>query len=373
MRDFSRCEKIAVKAGTSILTSEEGHFSQNKLEKLGSQVQSLLESGKKVTLISSGAIGSGMDVVGLKKRPKKMSILQACAAIGQGKLIHAYEKFFSRHGVHTAQILLTRDGLEQRDRFLKARLTLAELLRMKVLPIVNENDTVATDEIKFGDNDVLSVQVAHLMQADLLIVLSDVDGFYLRDGSRVRQVDSIDEIDRELVKHLKGKAGEKTVGGMKAKLEAARMAMRLGTPLLIVNGHQEGVLQKALRGEDVGTLFIAGKGNRNAREKWIAFSAARKGMLTVDDGAYRALQKGNNSLLARGIVKTRGEFRPRDVVELETSDGTVFGRGVVRYASSDLSQILGKKSHEIKEIIGHKGQDEVIHRNDLVIWETAVL
>jgi glutamate 5-kinase len=260
MRDrLKNCQKIAIKAGTSILTSPGGKISNKNLARLGQQILSLRKQKKQVVLISSGAIAYGMESVGFKKRPKEMPVLQACAAVGQGKLMYAYEQFFSRHGIHTAQLLLTRDGLEDRARFMAARRTLNELLEMKTLPIVNENDTVATEEIAFGDNDILSVHVSHLVDADLLIILSDVDGFYLQDGTRVRDVASEHEIDHELVRHLRDSQKEKTVGGMRAKLKAARVAMGFNVPLLIVNGHEKNILQRALNGEDVGTLFRPSK------------------------------------------------------------------------------------------------------------------
>ncbi len=361
-------KRIVIKAGTSILASGGGSFSPKNLARLGTEIIALARKKRQIVLVSSGAIALGMEVSGIPERPKKMASLQACAAIGQGKLMHAYEQFFAKRGVHTAQILLTRDGLEDRSRFLKARQTLEELLKMKTLPIVNENDTVATDEIAFGDNDILSVQVAHLIQADLLVILSDVDGFYLKDGSRVRQVVSEQEIDQELVKHLQDRRKVKTVGGMKAKLEAARVAMRLGVPLWLVNGHEEGIISRALHGKDVGTLFLPGPVSKNAREKWIAFSAKRQGTVQVDEGAFQALKSEKRSLLARGIVKVRGDFKRGDVVELEAGSGKVFGRGVVQYSSKELSQIAGKKSGEINAILGYKHRDEVIHRNDLVLW-----
>jgi len=368
MRDFKRCGRITIKAGTSILTLPGGTFSKKKFEGLGTQILELMRGGKQVILVSSGAIGFGMEVCGFKQRPREMAVLQACAAIGQGKLMHAYEQFFSKAALHTGQILLTRDGLEDRSRFLKVRQTFEELLNRKILPIVNENDTVATEEIAFGDNDVLSVHVAHLVQADLLVILSDVDGFYLKDGSRVREVSSEDEIDHELVKHLRIKSNEKTVGGMKSKLEAAKVAMRLGLPLLIVNGHEERIVSRALEGEDVGTLFLPGQGGKSSRKKWIAFAAARCGILVVDDGAYRVLRGENRSLLASGIVKVTGPFDRKDVVEIANAQGKVFGRGIVRYSSRELAQIAGKKSESIKEILGYKYGDEIIHRNDLVVW-----
>ena len=365
---LKHCRKIAIKAGTSILTSKQGNFSQKQLAGLGHEILRSMSDQKEVVLVSSGAIALGMEVSGIKKRPQEMAKLQACAAIGQGKLMYAYEQFFAKRGLHTAQLLLTRDGLEDRSRFLKARQTLKELLKMRVLPIVNENDTIATEEIAFGDNDILSVHVAHLIESDLLMILSDVDGFHLKDGTRVRLVSSEEEIDQELIRHLKEKVSEKTVGGMKAKLEAARVAMRLGIPLLIVDGHCEGIMAKVLAGEDVGTLFLSGKEHKDARKNWIAFSAKRQGTIIVDPGAYKALNRDKRSLLASGILRLKGDFEQGDVVELENSEGRIFGRGVVRYASRELMQITGKKSHEIKTILGYKYQDEVIHRNDLVVW-----
>lgn len=256
---LKNCQRIAIKAGTSILTSSGGKISDANLERLGHQVLRLMRQKKQIVLVSSGAIAYGMESSRLKKRPKEMPKLQACAAIGQGKLMTAYERYFSRHGVHTAQVLLTRDGLEDRQRFLAARHTLRELFRMKALPIVNENDTVTTEEIAFGDNDILSVHVSHLIDADLLIILSDVDGFYLDNGERLRDVASAAEIENDLVRHLRDSKKEKTVGGMRAKLKAARVAMGYGIPLLMVNGHKEDILERALNGEDVGTLFRPGK------------------------------------------------------------------------------------------------------------------
>ena len=257
---LKKCGRIVVKAGTSILTGEDDRISGKNLARVGSEILELIRQKKQPVLVSSGAIAFGMQAAGLKRRPQSMAPLQACAAIGQGKLMQAYEYFFSSRGVHAAQLLLTRDGLETPKRFLAARHTFEELFRMKAVPVVNENDTVATEEIAFGDNDVLSVQVAHVIHADLVILLSDVDGFTLTDGSRIREVSSEEEIDRELVKHLKDTRKEKTVGGMRAKLAAARTAMRLGLPLVIVNGHEDRVVQRTLAGEDLGTLFMKGKG-----------------------------------------------------------------------------------------------------------------
>ncbi len=369
MREIlKKSRRIVIKAGTSILTGKDGKISSRNLERLGLDILALRKQKKEVVLVSSGAIAFGMEAINHTDRPKEMPELQACAAIGQGRMMHAYEKFFSAKKVLTAQILLTRDGLEARPRFLAARRTFQELFARKVLPIVNENDTVTTEEIAFGDNDILSVHVAHLVGADLLVILSDVDGFYLKDGSRIRNVESEAEIDGKLVRHLRDTRKAKTVGGMRAKLKAAHVSMGLGLPLMIVNGHEAGIVEKALKGQDVGTLFFPSGEGKSARKKWIAYSAARCGALRLDDGAFEALRGKNKSLLASGIMKASGSFQRGDVVELESKEGCVFGRGVVRYSSAELEKISGKKSHEIQEILGYKLQDEVIHRNDLVIW-----
>jgi len=363
------CRRIVIKAGTSILTSPKGAFSRRRLSRVCGDIFSLVENGREIVLVSSGAIGLGMEVSNISKRPKEMPRLQACAAIGQGKLMHAYEQYFARRKMHTAQVLLTRDGLERRDRFLLASRAMNELIKMKVLPIVNENDTVSIEEIAFGDNDRLSVHVAHLVKADLVILLSDVDGFFLKDGSRIRLVNSKREIEEELVKHVSDRRKEKNVGGMKAKLQAATIAMRLGIPLLIMNGHKQGLIEKALNGEDVGTLFMPGEEKRSARQMWISFSAPRKGSVSVDEGAYDALCHRKVSLLPRGITEFQGIFEKGSVVELKNHKGRIFGRGVIKYSHDELAQIAGKRSSEIQGILGYKYNDELIHRNDMVIWD----
>jgi len=360
-------KKIVIKIGTSILRTLGESFSHKEHARVCQEIHALIKKGRRPVLVSSGAIALGMKSCGFKKRPKLMAELQACAAIGQGKLMHAYESFFAKKKVHTAQLLLTRDGLEDRERFLCARNTLETLLKRNILPIVNENDTVAVEEIAFGDNDILSVHVAHLVGADLLINLSDAEGFLLKDGTRVREVASEDEIDNKLVMHLADKKREETVGGMRAKLKAARVAMRLGIPFMIVNGHKPHILQEIIDGKDVGTLFISSGAPKDMRHKWIAFSAPRRGSVSVDAGASQALM-AKKSLLPGGIVKVQGNFEAGDVVEIEALCGKVIGRGVVHYGSRDIARIAGKRTNEVRAILGAKSRDEVIHRNDLVIW-----
>ncbi|MFH0984014.1 MAG: glutamate 5-kinase [Candidatus Omnitrophota bacterium] len=360
-------QKIVIKIGTSILKTHGESFSHKEHARVCQEIFTLIRKGRRPVLVSSGAIALGMKSCGFKKRPKAMAELQACAAIGQGKLMHAYETFFAKKKVHTAQLLLTRDGLEDRKRFLCARNTLETLLKLSILPIVNENDTIAVEEIAFGDNDILSVHVAHLVGADLLINLSDAEGFLLKDGTRVREVTSEDEIDNKLMAHLADKKREETVGGMRAKLKAAQVAMRLGIPFMIVNGHNPKILQDIVDGKDVGTLFIASGPKKDLRRKWIAFSAPRSGGIVVDDGACQALL-AKKSLLSGGIVKVQGSFNAGQVVELEALTGKILGRGVVRYNSRDLGRIAGKRTREAESILGKNSCDEVVHRNDLVIW-----
>ena len=363
---LKKARRIVLKAGTSILTSPTGLFMKGAVARLGKEIVALRNERREVVLVSSGAIAFGMETLGFQQRPADLGRLQACAAVGQGKLMRAYEEFFSRQGLHTAQILLTRDGLEVRNRFLNAKRTLEELFALGVIPIVNENDTVATEEIAFGDNDLLSVWVATLVRADLLILLSDVDGFYLKDGSRIRTVEEWRQIEK-LDPHVKERKRAQTVGGMKAKLAAAKLAMQSGIPTLLVNGHQKNIMGRALAGEDVGTLFMAGERKRTARENWIAFSAPKKGTLFVDRGAYEALTDARKSLLPRGVVKSQGRFHRGEVVEL-ACESRIFGRGLVQYSSDELAKISGRKTDEIQALLGYKHTDEVIHRNNLVVW-----
>ena len=363
---LKNAKRLVIKVGSSLVTNQGQGLDHAALARWVEQIAALKKRGKEVLLVSSGAIAEGMQRLGWPKRPHSMHELQAAAAVGQMGLIQAYESCFRKFGLHTAQILLTRDGLESRNRSLNAKRTLEDLFSLKALPIVNENDTVATEEIAFGDNDLLSVWVATLVDADLLIILSDVDGFYLADGSRIRAVEEWGQIEK-LSSHLRDEKKAKTVGGMKAKLSAARLAMQSGIPILLVNGHEKNILQQVMAGEDVGTLFAAGEKKRTARENWIAFSAPKKGTLMVDKGACQALVEGQKSLLARGILRFQGKFNRGDVVEL-CHESQIFGRGVVGYSSDEIAKIVGRKTNEIETALGYKHKDEVVHRNDLVVW-----
>lgn len=359
-------KRWVVKVGTSTLSSSDGHFSHAQLDQIAAQVVSLLRQKIQVVLVSSGAIALGMETLGLTRRPKLLPELQACAAIGQGKLMKAYETVFSKQGFHTAQILLTRDEFENRSRYLNAKNTMASLLKMNILPIVNENDTIATEEIKFGDNDMLAAQVANLAAADLIVFLSDIDGFYLNDRTLIRKIESPAQL-KEYARHIQPKKSEKTAGGMKTKFEAAEVAMRSGIPIVLANGRDEHVMERILQGEEVGSLFFPSAQKSSARKKWLAHSAQAKGVITVDRGAYRALVESKKSLLAGGVIGSNGSFRAGDLVEIQDDAGGVFARGLVNYSSEELAQIQGRKSAEIRLILGMRRREELIHRNNLVL------
>lgn len=358
--------RIVVKVGASVLTAGGEKISKTSVERVAEEVLGLMRDGCQVVLVSSGAIACGMEALGLKARPKELPRLQACAAIGQGKLMKLYEDFFSRHQFHTAQVLLTRDGLQDRERYLNTRNTINTLLRMGILPVVNENDTVATEEIRFGDNDILSALVSSLAEADLLVILSDVDGFYLKDRTRVDSIVSLSQIDQELKKHLVVHNRAKTTGGMEAKLQAARFAMQSGVPMVIASGLKAGVLRRIVDGEPVGTCFLAGSKKRAQRKNWLAFSSA-KGEVVVDGGAERALVASGRSLLPSGIVKVSGSFQLGDAVRIMDRRGYEIGRGLVNYSREEIETIRGRKTQEIRSLLGYKYYDEVIHRDNLVI------
>lgn len=367
-QQFHKAKRWVIKIGTSTLTTAEGHFSSRHLENVVAQVIMLLRRSIQVILVSSGAIALGMDTLKRAKRPKVLSELQACAAIGQGKLMKAYEAAFSDQGFHAAQILLTQDGLQDRQRYVNAKNTIEALLQMGAVPVVNENDTVATEEIRFGDNDILAAQVANLVEASLLVFLSDIGGLYLKDQTLIRQIRSPEEL-KEYAAHVRPKRNEKTAGGMKSKLKAAHVAMRSGIPIVLANGRDERIVERILKGEEVGSLFFPAAQKTNSWRRWLAHSAASKGMLIVDTGAHRALAEAKRSLLAGGVLRCSGNFKLGDVVELADESGHVFARGLIHYSRDELMKIKGRKTKEIDSILGYKRSDELIHRNNLVFLE----
>ncbi len=363
---IKQAKRIVVKVGSSILCDAKGHFSKTRAQIICSELSYLLKQNKKVVLVSSGSVACGMDMLHLKKRPSELPMLQACAAIGQGKLMKVYEDYFVKRKLHTAQMLLTQDILHDRMRYLNTRNTLLSLIKLRALPIVNENDTVATDEIKFGDNDRLSAMVALIMGADLVINLSNVEGVLGSNQRVIGSVSSSSELSK-LTHHLFDEVNQKTVGGMKSKLEAARVLMQSGTPMIIADGKNGKILEQIINGEDVGTLFMPSDKKTSVTRSWLIHSASTKGLIQVDRGAYDALKNHGKSLLPSGIVSSRGNYKAGDAVQISYGAKNIFARGLTHFSSEEVKQIKKRKTSEIKDILGYKFYDEVVHRDNLVL------
>lgn len=365
-------KRIVLKIGSSILVDAEGRLDAKRFRALASEVAWLRSQGRQVVLVSSGAIAGGMKRLGFKKKPTMIPQLQAIAAAGQTALMHEYEKAFAKHDLLPAQILLTREDLSNRRRYLNARHAIGELLRLGVVPIINENDTVAAHEIKVGDNDNLSALVANLVEGDLLIILTDIDGVYDADPrirKDARRLPLIENIDATLRQGASDTLRAGSTGGMRTKLEAAEKAVHFGSAVVIAPGHLAKVVQKILAGEDVGTLIVPKEmGDRlSARKHWLAYTLRSAGALVVDAGARAALAERGKSLLPSGICALEGSFHQGDPVDLKEEGGAPFARGLTSYSSQELSLILGRKTTEIEKILGYKYFDEVIHRDDLVL------
>jgi glutamate 5-kinase len=368
--DLKNCRRIVVKVGTSTLTHPNGQLNLGRMERIVRELSDLHNQDKEVLLVSSGAIGTGANRMGFKKVPRTLPEKQALAAIGQGALLHMYEKLFAEYGKVVAQVLLTREDLDERMRYLNATNTLLAILNMQVIPIINENDTVVVEEIKFGDNDMLSTVVANIVDADLLIILSDVDGFYDLDP-RIHQEAclqyEIEEITEEMESNSTNRGIAFSSGGMLTKLRGARVCMTVGIPMIIANSAEPNVIRRLIAGEKLGTLFIPREEKMQARKKWIAFGTVPHGKLTVDAGAASALLKKGKSLLASGITAVEGDFERGTVVAVMTGDEQEIARGMTNYSGGEIKRIAGRKSSDIARILGEKDYDEVIHRNNLWI------
>lgn len=367
------CGRIVVKVGTSTLTHANGQLNLGRMERLVRELADIHNQDIEVLLVSSGAIGTGANRMGLKQVPRTLPEKQALAAIGQGALLHMYEKFFAEYGKTVAQVLLTREDLDERMRYLNATNTLLAILGMDVIPIINENDTVVVEEIKFGDNDMLSSLIATIVNADLLIILSDVDGFYDHDprvDDLAQLVNEVYEITTEMEGNSTNRGIAFSSGGMLTKLKGAKVCMASGIPMVIANSTERNVLRRILAGERLGTLFIPREEKLQARKKWIAFGTVLHGAVTIDTGAANALLKRGKSLLASGIVDVEGDFGRGTVVAVLGADGREIARGMVNYGAEEIRMIAGKRSSDIEKILGEKDYDEVIHRNNL--WVECV-
>src|SRR5277367_1364527 len=374
MTPLESARRLVVKIGSSILVDEtRGEIRRDWLETLSDDVARLHKGGCEVVVVSSGAIRLGRTHFKLPPGPLKLEESQAAAATGQIQLAHAYQEALARHGITVAQVLLTLDDSEERRRYLNARQTMATLLAMKAVPVINENDTVATDEIRFGDNDRLSARVAEMISADTLVLLSDIDGLYTGDprlDSSARFIPEIREITPAIEAMGGSAASELSNGGMATKLIAGRIAMAAGCRMAIADGRAVGALGALIDGKARCSWFLPeyenGASPLSARKKWIKGSLKTAGALTVDDGAVRALSAGK-SLLPAGVTSIEGEFKRGDVVDVKDNKGHVLARGLVAYAAEDARRIAGRKSAEIEKLLGFRGRDEMVHRDDLVV------
>lgn len=359
-----------VKLGTSTIAYPNGKLNLGHLQKLVRQMADIVNEGREVIVVTSGAIGVGSSRLGLRERPKTIPEKQAVAAVGQGLLMETYERLFSEYGQVVAQVLLTREDVTERVRHLNSRHTLIQLLRFGVVPIVNENDTVAVDEIKFGENDTLSSLVAALVGADLLILLSDVPGLHSADPRRfrdARRIPVVTEITPEVEALGGGPGCPLGSGGMATKIQAARIATLSGVTMVIADGAEENIIRRVLDGQDVGTVFLPADHALGSRKRWIAFYQQAQGDIIVDDGAARALVEDGKSLLPIGIVGVKGYFEEGDLVRMVDSEGREVARGLANYSSEDVSLIKGLPTSLIEERLGHKYYDEVVHRDNLVL------
>ncbi len=367
---LSNYGRLVVKVGSSLLADGNGRLDRHWLETLAYDIASLHRDGREVLIVSSGAIAIGSSVLGINKRRARLEDLQAAAAAGQVQLVHAYQEILGTHGIVAAQVLLTPEDTENRRRFLNARGTLARLLERKVVPIINENDTVATEEIRYGDNDRLAARVAQLVMADALVLLSDVDGLYTADPGRDAEAEHIPEVSR-ITDELQAMAGETRSdvgsGGMATKVQAARIATHAGCSTIIASGTIEHPLQALGTGARC-TVFRAEGTPAAARKQWLAGALEVRGELAVDDGAVSALRNGK-SLLPVGVIGVSGNFRRGDVVSISGPDGRELGRGLAEYSDDEANRLSGCQSEQIEERLGYRGRAVMVHRDDLVLFD----
>lgn len=369
IQQLKKARRLVVKVGTGLLAYPDGRLNIFRLERLSRELAAVTNAGRQVVLVSSGAVGAGMGRLGLSRKPRTLPEKQAAAAVGQGILMHMYEKLFAEYGNNVAQVLLTRADLSDRGRFLNARHTLLKLLQYRVIPIVNENDTVAVDEIRFGDNDTLSALVSVLVDADLLVLLTDTAGLYTanpKTDPKAVRIEVITDFTPEIENLAGGGTSALGTGGVTTKLAAAQMAMNSGITMVIANGSEDRVVERTLEGEMLGTLF-APHSHLAGRKRWIAYAQAPQGSIVVDGGAAEAILKRGKSLLPAGVLEACGEFETGAVVSVLDPAGREFARGIANYGAGDLLLIKGRHSGEIAAALGRKDYDEVIHRDNLCL------
>jgi glutamate 5-kinase len=366
---LKEAKTVVVKVGTRILTHGTGKLNFRMMEKVVRELADLKNQGINVMFVSSGAVGAGIGKLGLERKPQTTQEKQAVAAVGQGLLIQMYEKLFGEYGLVVAQVLLTRDDFNDRGRYLNSRNTLQTLMGFGVVPIINENDTVSVEGIEFGDNDTLSALVASLMDADLLVLLTDIDGLYSGnpkdDGAEL--VGMVEQLTPEVKKWAGAAKDALGTGGMVTKLMAAEIAMNSGVPMVIANGREKDVLQRVIDGEEMGTLFCASGKCLDGRKRWIAYGQSAQGRIVVDGGARKALAQDGKSLLPSGILDVSGSFEEGDMVAIQDAEGIEFARGLVNYNARELKQIKGMRTEKAAEKL-QKPCSEAIHRNNMVVY-----
>lgn len=362
-------KRIVIKIGSNILASAEQGLNIRRLRALVKDISEVIDAGHEVVIVSSGAVAAGLKKLNLKKKPDDIKLKQAAAAIGQSSLMWAYEDNFSKFDKKVAQLLLTRNDIANRLRYINAKNTIFTLMSYGVIPLINENDPVAVDEIKFGDNDMLAALTAGLVEADILIILSDVEGLYSKDPSKKgsKIIKHVDIITQKIVKMAMGKSSAVGTGGMYSKLLAAKQANDHGIPVVIMSGKKGSLLPRFINGKAVGSYFEPKKERLSSKKGWIAYGVRTKGSIRLDDGAVKALTEMGRSLLPSGIAGVEGGFEVGDYIKCLNSDGKKIAKGLTNYSSKDLEQIKGKKTSEIEKILGYKYSDEVIHRDNLVI------
>lgn len=369
---FDNLKTVVVKVGTRILTNDDNSLSEPSMAHLVEQIAGLQDRGLAVVLVTSGAVGLGMGVLGYTLRPTELAEKQACAAIGQIRLMHRYSELFAARGRAVAQILLSAEDFRDKTRFNNIRHTVSTLLGKGVIPIINENDTITTDEIKVGDNDKLSADVAHFLEADLLVILSDEEGLFDKNPkahANAKRLDLVERVTPEIMALAEEKPGSRvSVGGMKAKLVAIRQATEAGTPCVLARGWRV-QLGDIVQGEVNGTLFMPKLNSIKRTKRWLAYVSRARGQVILDAGGAKAVRTGRVSLLPAGIREVKGQFQPGDFVELATLEGEILGRGRTAYSAEEVRKIKGLKSGRIAEVLGRQGPDEVIHRDRLVVYD----
>lgn len=364
-----RVRRVVIKIGSTVVASRKAGVNQGRIRALSDEFAWLRARGVEVIVVTSGAVAAGMGRLGLSEKPKTIELKQAAASVGQSALIRMYEKNLARHGISVGQMLLTGADLTDRRRFLNARNTLNKLIELGVIPVINENDTVSVEELKFSDNDNLAAQVSNLAGADTLVILSDVDGLFDKDPANkdARLIPEVSSVTSEVEKMAGGSCSVLGTGGMSSKLSAAKKAAAAGAACFIINGKRPQNIRDLFEGLAVGTLIMPDEESLSSKKHWIAFTTRGNGKIIVDDGAARAILAKGKSLLPSGIRAIEGRFKAGDAVDVCREDGSPIARGLIHYGREEMEKIKGKKSTDIESTLGYKYCDEVIHRDDLVV------